>query len=85
MENIDLLVCIDCLFVLANGVADEGDERVVAAMSKEWPPDLFQLVPACPEDCEGNFMWSRCEGCGSSLGGDRHPAVAFPKPIGVAR
>lgn len=31
----------------------------------------------CPEDCEGEFSWSRCDVCGSGLGGVRHPVVFF--------
>ena len=26
---------------------------------------------------EGGFSWSRCDGCGSSFGGDRYPAHGF--------
>ncbi len=41
------------------------------------------------EDCpleEGNFSWSSCDACGSSLGGDRHRAVAMRElqPLQVA-
>jgi len=29
------------------------------------------------DQCEPGFSWSSCDGCGSHLGGDRHPAVAM--------
>jgi len=32
----------------------------------------------CPHD-EGGFSWRRCDGCGSTLGGDRFPAVLVSK------
>lgn len=49
--------------------------------------------PSCPdcglgEDCsdhdrelaeESSFSWSECESCGSTLGGNRHPAHALDK------
>ena len=31
----------------------------------------------CPDESEGWFAWSSCDGCGSRLGGDRHYATAW--------
>ena len=31
----------------------------------------------CAEDCEGSFSWARCEGCNSTMGGERHPAALW--------
>ena len=80
-ETYDLSVCVDCLAIMANGTLGAEDAAEDAAhaarMAEQWPG--FHLVPACPEDCEGHFSWARCEGCGSSLGGDRHPATAFAR------
>lgn len=84
IEERDIRVCFDCLYVEANGL----DENV----SDEWPGFLpeYQAVGGVlpdrgtgwlwgrqqhgddePEDCEGHFSWNSCYGCGSSLGGDR--------------
>jgi len=73
----DLEVCVDCIMLLANG--ETGDEQETAAHAAKinalWGDT--QLVPACDEDCEGWFSWSSCDGCGSTLGGDRHKAAAI--------
>ena len=55
-----------------------ANSRHAALMEYHWPgADGWELYPSCPEDCEGGFSWSSCNGCGSTLGGDRHPAVAW--------
>ena len=33
-----------------------------------------EQCPDCPEYDEGNFSWSACESCGSTLGGNRYAA-----------
>lgn len=75
----ELSVCVDCLAIAANGELGQGDTKAdeahAEAMSSQLMGDAPWLVPACPEDCEGWFSWSRCDGCGSTLGGDRHPAA----------
>jgi hypothetical protein len=69
----DLAVCVDCAMLIANG---EGTDEHADAVAARWP-GMNTLVLACPEDCEGWFSSSPCDGCGSTLDGDRHPAVAF--------
>lgn len=56
--------------------------RHAEKMNERWPDeDGWQLSNNCDEECEGHFSWSRCDGCGSTLGGDRHPAVAMRKVL----
>lgn len=82
-ETYDIQVCSDCLMMIANGTTGDydgapDDAEHDAAMDALWPDaDGWDITPNCSEDCEGGFSWSPCEGCGSPLGGDRHPAVAM--------
>lgn len=77
----EIAVCIDCLAMMCNGELGQGDETAdmehAEAMREAWPDG--DIVPACPEDCEGWFSMSPCDGCGSHLGGDRHPATVFAR------
>ncbi len=36
-----------------------------------------EITLNCPEECEGWFSSSQCDGCGSMLAGDRHPAALW--------
>ena len=47
---------------------------VSEAIRTNWPN--YDVTINCPEDCEGHFSWSQCNGCGSRLGGERHPIAA---------
>jgi hypothetical protein len=76
----DLSVCEDCLSLIANGtISDDldptADEAHAARMDALWPGEDVETV--CPEDCDGWFSWAPCDGCGSTLGGTRHPAVVL--------
>lgn len=64
-------VCVDCAMMLANG---EGTEEHAERIAARWQAQGYDLVLACDEECEGWFSWLDCDGCGSTLGGDRHPA-----------
>lgn len=75
----ELEVCVDCTFALANAefpLTDSGEldadfiARYDAGLAR-----LGEVVLSCPEDCEGHFSWKACDVCGSTLGGDRHPAA----------
>lgn len=81
-ETFEFEWCTDCLMMDANGtlgdVSEEADVAHAAAMEVQWPTaDGWHTHNVCDEDCEGSFSWSTCDGCGSHLGGDRHPAVAM--------
>lgn len=55
-----------------------ANSRHAARMNAHWPgEDGWELSPNCHQECDGEFSWSSCDGCGSTLGGDRHPAVAW--------
>lgn len=79
----NLEFCTDCVMLIANGevfnsegrdIAQEVSDRQVAIWG-EGINGVLGLVLACPEDCDGWFSWSQCDGCGSTLGGDRHPGA----------
>ena len=75
-------VCADCAYMAANG----WDESLTG---RELPtPEPLCLVPASAlvgtGDDDPFFSWSRCEGCGSNLGGDRYTlSVVETAPEGV--
>lgn len=70
-----LSVCVDCALFIANGDLPE-DEATAAAVIEGVESELpAQWVMACGEDCEGEFDSAPCDCCGSTLGGDRHPAA----------
>lgn len=86
-ETVDLDICTDCLFVLANGPESDGERRAAESMAEQW--DGWELTLGslecdhCPTedgDCEPWFSWSECDGCGSNLGGDRSHATAWKDP-----
>ncbi len=72
-EDVELEVCTDCLTLIANGEVPKDDPEF--SLLDEW--DGWMLAINCDEDCEGGFSWSQCDGCGSTLGGDRHPVIAM--------
>lgn len=70
-----LSVCVECAIFIANGELPEEDAAaaaVVEGVERELPA---RWVMACGEGCEGDFAVTSCDGCGSTLGGDRHAAV----------
>jgi hypothetical protein len=76
----DLSVCLDCAGMIANGELGTGDENAdrehaekMVAVWGEGTDGVLGLV--LNSDDEGHFSWRRCDGCGSSLGGDRIGAV----------
>lgn len=80
-ETHALEVCSDCIFLLANGeVTDSNGDDTTAAhaakMAAVWG-ERFDIVPSGEEEEEASFSWQSCDGCGSTLGGDRFAATAF--------
>lgn len=80
----EIVVCGDCLLLIANGELTDSDgndiaEAHAAKITALWGDEKgsWHLVPACDENCDGEFSSSQCDGCGSTLGGDRHKAVVF--------
>lgn len=87
-ETADLSVCSSCLMVLANGLEQgpnyDDDKAAADGLARNWAGWDISLgsleCDYCPNedgDCEGWFSWSRCDGCGSQLGGDRYHATAW--------
>jgi hypothetical protein len=92
-EWYELSVCIDCICLIANGECDPDEmDRVSTALAQRhagWQlcaggehqeqcsnRDKVSGMDEC--DCEDlGFSWRSCDGCGSSLGGDRHQATAM--------
>ena len=77
----DLSVCTDCIQMLANGECREcNDDRtacpVAYSIEVTWEGEEGHLVPGS-EDL--GFSWSACDGCGQTLGGDRHSAAFIGK------
>jgi hypothetical protein len=78
-EQHEIQVCVDCLFMLANGeigdtASAEQNAAHIARMAGHWGNGWELFLGS---DDEGSFSWSSCEGCGSTLGGDRQTAYAI--------
>lgn len=76
----NLSVCSDCVHIIANGEITDGREdegqSVAEAQVSLWGDDAIGLA-LTGEDA--GFSWSACDGCGSTLAGDRHEAVCFAR------
>lgn len=72
----EIEICQDCLFLLANG---EGPDDVAESLAKRWPIGTITLgSPDRPNEYELEFFsTSPCDGCGSTLGGDRYYATGW--------
>ena len=86
MVHIDadnLEFCTECVLLIANGEVSDSDGNdigpsVANAQTEIWGYGIngaLGLVLDCPEDCEGWFSNSQCDGCGTYLAGDRHPGA----------
>lgn len=83
----DLWVCTDCAMMLANGELGQGDRNAEIAHAQRMNEELagwlqeggpyVQMVLSGEEDDDSRFSWSRCDGCGSTLGGDRERAAVL--------
>lgn len=82
-ETYDLLICVDCMMLLANGEpnpewSEAETEAHIGEMDFNFPPEQWVVVPGDSEK-DHDFSWSQCELCGSRLGGTRMHAVAWEK------
>ena len=87
----ELEFCVDCVMLIANGEVFDSDGNdigpsVANAQTAIWGTGIngamgLVLNSHCKEcigeeeACEGWFSWSSCDGCGSTLGGDRQPGA----------
>jgi hypothetical protein len=74
------LVCIDCAMVIANGDTSGIEDLPAweARVTKQNPTEngRYDIVMSCSENCDGEFSTARCNYCGTTDDGERHP-VAF--------
>lgn len=81
----EMNICTDCLMAGANGLHGwEYDEEWLEAYEKACETYGGDPTPNTTEtehgwECEGWFSWSPCGFCGSTLGGDRYPAVVLSR------
>jgi len=81
----EIMVCSDCLMVIANGdytgldlenTPDDPDAGSRRAREIDEGIESFKgYLCAGDSDKDHEFSWSRCECCGSKLGGSRHHVV----------
>jgi len=50
-----------------------------------WEPGMDVSDQVLQSTEEGSFSWSECDACGSTLGGDRHPAHGLLPKDGIPR
>lgn len=81
-----LAICTGCVAMLANGeCGDCYNERqhpcpTGKRLARRWGDvhiTLGCLGDCCESETEPWFSWSDCDGCGSTLGGDREHATAW--------
>ena len=78
-STVTLRICTDCLQLIANGEGPDGHAaKMVEHLDLKSSTDITLgcTDPECLDDGdECGFSWSACQGCGSSLGGDRYHAT----------
>lgn len=67
----EIEICQDCLLILVNG---EGPDDVAKALAHRWPVGTITLgrLGSDEDQFDAFFSWQSCDGCGSTLGGDRY-------------
>jgi hypothetical protein len=79
-DEYPLDICTDCLMLVANddttALDDLEADRLRNNVADRWPSSRWLIVPG---DDYGAFSRKPCDGCGSTLGGDRVGATAYPK------
>lgn len=97
-EHCTIWVCVDCMFVHANGECDpdrpdsepevwsrvgEDCDVTVGSLSEEHAAGCTDVDRSEGCDCERReFSWSQCEGCGSWLVGSRYAFTLWFEPTG---
>lgn len=72
----DGYVCVDCCFMIANGILPSNPEEYPAGHEGKIADATFGWVlSGDDEHPDLEFSRSRCETCGSDLGGQRYWAV----------
>lgn len=76
-EPIKISVCVDCLFITANGETEPNFdyETWESNVLSRWPSDQYE--PGLSTGDDEGFSWYSCDYCGSNLGGDRHVGYVF--------
>ena len=73
-------VCIDCMFADLNGDVDgtpdcEPWSRWTSEEQRHIFPNSGEVTDDGNDQFHQGFSWSACDGCGSTLGGDRYAYV----------
>ena len=70
-------ICHCCMLLLANGVECEefghGDYPLMALLENE------DVTPNCEDDCDEQFAYGVCDGCGRFIGGTLHRVAIWGK------
>lgn len=66
--------------MIANG---DGEAEQADKIAARWPAPLQLVAAEDSDNPDGWFSWRPCEGCGSTLGGDRY-GVAVLVDVDVA-
>jgi hypothetical protein len=75
-----LLVCVDCYMCAAGADDDDAPREDPQPLSRI--PEGDDVTPGWADDMEDpdddyGFSWARCDGCGSTLGGDRFKVTGW--------
>lgn len=80
-ESFTLEICADCVQWLANGEVENPDPAFNPDNLADRDITLGALASECEACadgfCEPWFSWHRCDGCGSTFGGDREHATEW--------
>lgn len=78
-EMIELEMCVDCTMIVANGDSSGMDETTEAAVVVGLDRLYDQGYHVAMGDETTDFSWTRCDVCGSTLGGTRLQGWAMPR------
>ncbi len=76
-------MCGDCLQYVANGEVPEDRPELPAQVAAQWEELEQHMCCGSSEDDE-EFSTAPCDGCGSSLAGDRYGLVVLCDHPGCA-